>query len=286
MKKIAVIVLGGVQQQKLFWPHYFQCKSGCPHDLILVHRDYLGVPNNPENLDGKIIMHNKIIGGNDIPHKAFGAYRHYFYEHQNDYDFFVFVSDDVVIKRDNWLKDIVSMMDRHPLIGFGASQIFNGHKKYPHESHLRAPFWFAKAEVLKKIKWEFDNDHDGEMKIGDQCVSVGYVGVQVGNKVNLAYDATEPHHITQILEKKYFLNSHPFKKHTEEMYKKIENYFYSLDEKKILEEKILSPYYHIGEQNVFIDIEPFDGLIYYPSLDIANKYNLVRRLKHGINLLC
>ena len=286
MKKIAVIVLGGVQQQKLFWPHYLQCKSGCSHDLILVHRDYLGVPNNPVNLDGKIIMYNKIIGGKDIPHKAFGAYRHYFYEHQNDYDFFVFVSDDVVIKRDNWLKDIVSMMNRHPLIGFGASQIFNGHKKYPHESHLRAPFWFAKTEVLKKIKWKFDSDHDGEMKIGDQCASVGYVGVQVGNKVNLAYDATEPYHITQILEKKYFLSLHPFKKHTEEMYKKIENYFYSLDQERILEEKIISPYSHIGEQNVFIDIEPFDGLIYYPSLDIASKYNLVRRLKHGINLLC
>lgn len=277
-------MLGGSQQGDLFWPSYVNCISGHPHDLILIHRDYLGVPNTLRNVDGKMIIHNKITNGIDIPHRAFGAYRHYFYKYQDDYDYFVFISDDVILKRDNWLKDIIDTLESHPIIGFGASQIFNGHKRYPHESHIRAPLWFAKSEVLKKINWEFSDDHDGEMKIGDQCTAAGYVGVQVGNKVNLGYDATEQNHITQLFESKYNPELHPFGK-----YDKLDIFYYyltRLPNQTILEETIVSPYSHIGEQNVFIDIEPFDGLIYYPSLDIAKKYGIAKELPYNINVLC
>ncbi len=286
MKKVAVIMLGGQQQGDLFWPSYFNCKSGYPHDLILIHRNYLGVPTNLRNVDGRMIIHNKIVNGRDIPHRAFGAYRHYFYKYQNDYEYFVFISDDVILKRDGWLKAIIDTLDLHEKIGFGASQIFNGHKKYPHESHLRAPFWFAKSEVLKQIEWEFNDDHDGEMKIGDQCTAAGYVGVQVGNKINIAYDATEPYHITQLLEQKYYPEFHPFGKYHE---LSPDTFFFSftrLSDEVVLNETIVSPYPHIGEQNVFIDIEPFDGLIYYPSLETAKKYSLVKEYPHNINLLC
>jgi hypothetical protein len=286
MKKVAVIMLGGNQQEELFWSSYNNCVSGYPHDLILIHRDYLGVPTTVRNPDGRLIIHNKIINGKDIEHRAFGAYRHYFYKYQNDYEYFVFISDDVVIKRDGWLKMVIDTLDIHEKIGFGASQIFNGHKKYPHESHLRAPFWFAKSEVLKQIEWEFNDDHDGEMKIGDQCTSIGYIGVQVGNKINLAYDATEPYHITQLLEQKYHPEFHPFGKHNKSSPDLFTYYFNRLSEERILKEIITSPYPHIGDQNVFIDIEPFENLIYYPSLSIAKKHSLVKELSYNINVLC
>jgi len=284
MKKVAVIMLGGAKQGDLFWPSYFNCWAGYEHDLIIIHRDYLGVPTNLENKFGRMIIHNKIVNGRDIPHRAFGAYRHYFYKYQDDYDYFVFISDDVILKRDNWLKDIVDTLDSHPMIGFGASQIFNGHKRYPHESHIRAPFWFAKSEVLKKIDWQFEDDHDGEMKIGDQCTAAGYVGVQVGNKINLGYDATEPYHITQLLELKYNPELHPSGK-----YQNLDIFYYyltRLPKESILEEDIISPYPHIGKQNTFIDIEPFNNLIYYPSLPLAKKYGIAKQLPYDINVLC
>jgi hypothetical protein len=286
MSKVALIVPSGEHQQRLFWSSYLKCNSGHPHDLILIHRDNLGVPENPINNDGDLILENKIINGEDIPHRAFGAYRHYYYKYQNDYDYFVFISDDVVFRSDNWLKRIVDTLNLHEKIGFGASQIFNGHKKYPHESHLRAPFWFAKSEVLKKIDWQFDSDHDGEMKIGDQCTSVGYVGVQVGNKINLAYDSTEPNHITQILENTYYPGLNPFGKHSVNVPDLFEDYIELLNSADLIDEKIVSPYPHIGEQNAIIDIEPFHGLIYFPSLENANKYSLVKTYNHDINLLC
>lgn len=286
MNRVVLIVPSGEYQQRLFWKSYIECNSGYPHDLILVHRDNLGVPNNPKNNNGNLILENKIINGKDIPHKAFGAYRYYFYKYQNDYDYFIFISDDVVFKSDNWLRRIVNTLNLHEKIGFGASQIFNGHKKYPHKSHLRAPFWFAKTEVLKKIDWQFDSDHDGEMKIGDQCTSVGYVGVQVGNKINLAYDSTELNHITQILENKYYPGFNPFKKYTENDPDLFEDYIDSLESENFMNEKIFSPFGHIGEQNAIIDIEPFHGLIYFPSVENANKYSLVKKYNHNINLLC
>lgn len=284
MNKVGIIVLCGNKFQDLFWKSYNKCSAGYTHDFILVHRDFLGVPEQIKTQEGNLILENKIINGEDVPHRAFGAYRHYFYKYQNDYDYFVFISDDVILKRDNWLKDIVDTLESHPVIGFGASQIFNGHKRYPHESHIRAPFWFAKSEVLKKIDWEFTDDHDGEMKIGDQCTAAGYVGVQVGNKINLGYDATEPYHITQLLELKFNPELHPFGKYVDQ-----DIYYYyltRLPKERILEEDIISPYPHIGKQNVFIDIEPFNNLIYYPSLPIAKKYGIAKHLPYDINVLC
>lgn len=279
-------MLGGTQQGDLFWPSYFNCDAGYPHDLIIVHRDYLGVPTNLKNPNGRMIIHNKIVNGRDIPHRAFGAYRHYFYKYQNDYEYFVFISDDVVLKREYWLREIVKTLDLHDKIGFGASQIFNGHKRYPHESHIRAPFWFAKAEVLKQIDWEFTDDHDGEMKIGDQCTAAGYVGVQVGNKIDLGYDATEPYHITQLLEQKHYPEMHPFGKYNCDSPDIFYYLLTRLPKERILEEVIVSPYPHIGEQNVFIDIEPFHNLIYYPSVSLAKKYGMCKQLPYDINVLC
>lgn len=286
MKKVAVIMLGGENQGELFWKSYFNCEAGYPHDLIIVHRDYLGVPINLKNPNGRMIIHNKIVNGKDIPHRAFGAYRHYFYKYQDDYEYFVFISDDVILKRQYWLREIIKTLDSHEKIGFGSSQIFNGHKRYPHESHIRSPFWFAKAEVLKQIEWEFNDDHDGEMKIGDQCTTAGYIGVQVGNKIDLGYDATEPYHITQLLEKKYYPELHPFGKYHCDSPDIFYYYMTRLSQETILEEVIVSPYSHIGEQNVFIDIEPFHNLIYYPSLSIAKDHLLVKELPYNINVLC
>lgn len=260
-KKICAILLSGKDQEKCFWKNYSKVSAGYSYDMVLVHRDFLGFPDKiPENKDGKTFLENKIVNGEDIPHRAFGAYRHYFNKYKDQYDYFIFISDDVVLKRNNWVKSIIDSLNRHEKIGFGSSQIFNGSIGYPHSSHLRAPFWFAKTEVLKKINWEFDNDHDGEMKIGNQCTQAGYVGIQVGNKVNLAYDVFEPNHITQILEKQYFPESWPYGVHDD---------FFRLDEVS-KKEQVISPYPHIGIQSIE-SIQPYDMLIFEPSRSIVNQ---------------
>ena len=148
---------------------YKNCIPGFSHDLIIIHRNNLVLTEEISNKNGRVVYVNKINEkGEDIPLRAFGAYRFAFNLYKEKYDLFLFISDDVIIKRDNRIKDIVDILYIHEKVGFGASQIFNGGKNYPHESHIRAPFWFAKTESISKINREFDSDHDGEMKIGKQ----------------------------------------------------------------------------------------------------------------------
>jgi hypothetical protein len=275
MYNIAIIFLAGSEaQNRCFWPSYIRCHSGYKHDLIVVHRNGIGLPTNIYNTSGgKIIYENKINKkGEDIPHRAFGAYRHYYNIYAREYDLFVFLSDDVVLKRQDWLKDIVDCMFYHAKIGFGGSQIFNGNKRYPHPSHVRAPFWFAKSSALSQIVWEFEHDHDGEMKIGDQLSEAGFIGLQVGNKINLGYDVFEPDHITTLLEKKFFSNKYPTGIYSDNELNFFDALFQKLDVAEIESMNIVSPYSHIGLQNCIIDIEPFEGLVYLPSLKIAQQH--------------
>lgn len=273
--EIAVVLLAGDKQNLCFWPSYYRCRPNVKHDLIVVHRDKLGVPKNIVNNNGRVIYLNKVINGVDVPHKAFGGYRFAYQTYKDQYKYFIFISDDVVLKRDNWLLDIMHMINLDEKIGFGASQIFNGGKAYPHESHIRAPFWFAKTKALNEINWEFDSDHDGEMKIADQITAAGYFGVQVGSKIDLGYDVLETNHITQLLEKKYFRGYFPYAKYEID-------YDNDLFDESFIYEFIQSPYRHIGKQNVYVDLEPFNGLIYLPSLEIAKQHIPVKDKGHNI----
>ena len=45
-------------------------------------------------------------------------------------------------------------------------------------------------------------------------------------------------------------------------------------------QKIRSPFRHIGVQNVFYDLQPFNDLLYAPSLELAQKYLGERSLQH------
>lgn len=260
-KKVGVIVLCGERFQNIFYKSYLKCEAGLNHDLIIVHRDFNFINNKIENKNGLIYTLNKVINGKDTPHKAFGGYRFAFNAIKDQFDILIFLSDDVVLKRDYWLKDIVDTLNIHEKLGFGASQIFNGNKKYPHKSHLRAPFWFAKTKALNEINWEFNSDEEGEMFTANQLTSAGYFGVQVGNKINLGYDAFEPFHITAILENRFSNSSFPDGKINFDCFKDFK-----------IDQLIESPYEHIGIQAVLQDLEPFDKLIYYPSLEIAKQY--------------
>lgn len=271
MIKTCIILPTGRFQQQLFWVNYSKLDPGYDHDIVLIHRNFLGLENfEPCNKKGKIIYENKIIDGKDLPHQAFGAYKYYYQKYKDNYDLFIFLSDDVIIKRHKWIKYIVDNLYKNDAIGFGGSQIFNGGKNYPHESHIRAPFWFAKKETLEKANWEFKSDHDGEMKIGFQLARTDYVGIQIGNKLDLGFDAFEKNHITQILENKYFSPTDNYFIYEEFDY--FRNLHKNLSKRKINKENIFSPFKHIGKQNVFIDLEPYDNLIFIETLDVAKKY--------------
>jgi hypothetical protein len=280
MPSIAIIFVGGTNRQhRYFWPSYNNCEAGIEHDLILVHRDGRHIPREFHN---KYICENKIFPQGELVHKAFGAYRYYFQKYCDQYDYFAFISDDVVIKRDNWLLHAIQPMIKNYRMGWTASQIFNGNRnQYPHPSHLRAPIWFAKSQALKQVNWIFNDDHDGEMRIADQFVEAGYFGVQIGNLFNLAYDSGDPDHVSTILES-HLYRSVPDKYTLEQCRNIQKKMLEDLDINNFEPYNIQSPWGHIGRKNGILDLEPFDGLIYDKSLSIATNNADIRNIGKDI----
>jgi hypothetical protein len=274
-----IVVAAGPAQNTCFWPSYIRAEAGMDHDLIVVHMNEAHL--RKEWIPPTAITENK---GN-LPNRAFGAYRHYGQKYMGDYKYLAFVSDDVIFKRNSWLRQARAMLRQHELLGFVGTQIFNGGAKYPHPSHMRAPIWFTKTEALAKISWQFSSDHDGEMRIADQFVAAGYFGCQIGNKFNFAYDALQSNHISQLAERMH-------------LFYVDEHYVYTNDEIECYNETrqddldqgiegpiIESPFDHIGKRFFNSHFEPFDGLIYDRSSHIANEAGVVTQYPFGVEVL-
>ena len=262
MYDVGIIVVAASDRQKIFWDSYLSHTAGIEHDLIIVHRGYQHQFKHDECIN--TIYDSKIINGQEVPHRAFGAYRHFGLKYLKKYKYLGFVSDDVVIKSEGWLYRIINTFI-HERIGCVTTQLFNGlHGQYPHPSHARSPIWFASTQALSKINWQLDSDHDGEMRIADQFLDAGFITVQAGNKINVAYDAFEPDHITVLMEK--FLNS----KYSEE------DLLDRLIDQNINDMNLQSPYGHIGTRNIIKDVQPYHGLIYDKAVELAKSYKLAK----------
>ena len=232
--------------------------------------------------------------GSETPHRAFGAYRLAFQRMRESYDVFVFISDQVVLRRTGWLAPLIRALAVHDGIGFAGTQIYNGHDagpmrtRYPHPSHVNAPGPIAvKTAHLARIDWDIRSDHHGEMTFGAKLVAAGSVGVQAGNKLNLGFDTlgTPPLvskgkqrsnylQISQLLEARYFPSKKgiaPFADGEHDFFEQLHD---SLTEAERNATTIRSPFRHIGVQNVFFDLQPFNMLIYGPSLPLAQRLGL------------
>lgn len=291
MSNVGIIFLGGGPRQHThFWPSYKSCDPGISHDLILVHRNRAHlerVPIEAHSHCDKLTLYDKVINGQDVPCGAFGAYRHVAQKFLDQYEYLAFISDDVILRSNNWLRRSVDLLNAHKRCGFVGTQLFNGNRgEYPHPSHMRAPIWFAKTEALQKINWMMTGDHDGEMRIADQFVAAGYFGAQVGGKITVGYDSLQKDHITQLLERKYFRSTNFRRVFSADEVERFESFMleaWRLD-KSTQTDVIVSPFAHIGQRNLILDIQPLHGLVYDNSLSIAQECVDVE-MHHGIGVL-
>ncbi|KAJ1445789.1 hypothetical protein M885DRAFT_286901 [Pelagophyceae sp. CCMP2097] len=127
---------------------------------------------------------------------------------------------------------------------------------------------------------------------------LGAVGVQAGNKVNLAYDnvgvpplaagaerRTNYRHTTTLLETHYF----PEKNGTVPFAQSEFNFFEELwatlpTIQKRRGEAVASPFKHIGVQRTFEDLQPFNNLIFAGSLAAAQRTFGDRVVKRDSNV--
>ncbi len=102
MNDTLIIFLGATKKQETFWKYYHKHPAGRNHDIMVAYIDRSIIPEI-RNTTGTVVYENKIVNGKDIPHRAFGAYRYFFNKYKDSYKYFAFISDDVIIRCDNWL---------------------------------------------------------------------------------------------------------------------------------------------------------------------------------------
>lgn len=288
--RVGIIFVGATpNQNKFWWPSYEMCDPGYKHDMIFVHRNMDGVPEKVPFKGEDLIFENKIFRYFELEHKAFGAYRHYFMKYSKDYDIFAFISDDVYLRRDNWLKDVVDMFEKYPKLGIISPMLHN------HPPHARAPIWFGRKEALIQMDWGFQNDHHGETTIADRCVNANYFVAQIGHKIDFAYDpywdgyanprvcgSPQPN---QWLEKIWFGEDHFDRKFTTEEIQSLDRYLEKMIAQNVFDEEIsdlrISSRLQFQRWNPCIEIQPYHGLIYNRSLEIVRECGLEYHVYEG-----
>jgi hypothetical protein len=275
MKDFLIIFVGATpRQNEHWWPSYRQYMAGMDHDIVLVHRNMEGVPDDILHL---VTLENKILPSGEIPHKAFGAYRHYYQKYAGKYKYYAFISDDVYLRRRNWLSNVYEMFESYEGLGLISPMLHNN------PPHARAPIWFASDACLSKLDWNFLDDHDGEMTIADRVIATDHFVAQIGHKIDFAYDpfwepnanprvcgAPQPN---QWIERLLFGHDHF---HTQcfslDEIARMEKYKEDLFSDRVHAE-ISNPSigFNMNQQrwNICLEVQPYHGLLYNKGIEIA-----------------
>jgi hypothetical protein len=90
---------------------------------------YILNQNNKPTKNGKIIIERR-------PNKngSFGAYHNMVEKYMDEYDYFFFCEDDVLIYKDNYIKDFIDFCDSDELIGFVSLAPIHDRNIYPSHS--------------------------------------------------------------------------------------------------------------------------------------------------------
>ena len=122
---------------KLMIENELTIDNGIDTDVVFVinesndteHRDYMLTLNGKETKNGKFIIetrHNK--------KGSFGAYYDMFLKYKDNYDYFFFCEDDVLIDRNHYMKEFVDFCDSDGYVGFvSLAPIYVG-RTYPKHS--------------------------------------------------------------------------------------------------------------------------------------------------------
>ena len=145
----------------------------------------------------------------------------------------------------------------------------------------------GKSRALKEIDWRFNSDHEGEMNLGEQFLTAGYFGAQVGNKIDTAYDALDNQghgdgdHVSSLMEK-LFRNNLKEKftqKDKDDLNDTLISNLMIRDDSMV----IRSLHAHIGERKIISQLQPFNGLVFDKSIQIATSH--IESCPFGVNIL-
>lgn len=130
--------------------------SGIPMDVIIVNNDtynesaneFINSLNNQSVYNGTIkVFHRPNIGG------SFGAFSYSYEMIRNDYDFFLFNEDDIMIHTPNYFKRSAEILQENLNIGFVAFSPISYHEPY----HCGGGFGVSSKRILELVRQRFGN---------------------------------------------------------------------------------------------------------------------------------
>ena len=205
--EIKKLILFNIEQENL-------CNPGLPVDIVFVNNDVGNVDGNNfvKGLNNKKLKNGKVIAihNNSNSGWSYGAFNKGFQELQNDYDYFIFTEDDVIITKDNYAKIGLNTFVNKENCGFVSywglcfSQFENLSKK--DSIHAHGASGFTSSDILRKVTKKygrlpysdsFNKDDynkiilEGEIKFTNVILKMGYSLTEVPNNQKLfepAYD--------------------------------------------------------------------------------------------------
>jgi hypothetical protein len=172
---------------------------GCDCDLLIVNHDtknpqvhdYLSSLSGIKTKNGIVrILHRSIIS-NDL---SFGSYKYAFYKLENEYDYWYFTEDDILPLKENYIKEMINIIEGDPLIGFVAALTFNkvhnfsfdedGYIKtvgtsWSHPPHAHGGVGLTTTKILQNLRTKlpsYFNTPNINNSINNTTLKGGYAG--------------------------------------------------------------------------------------------------------------
>lgn len=188
------------------------CNPGIPVDLILVNNDVGNKDGNDfvSKFNGKEIKNGKIIViQNNNNGWSYGAYNRAFQDLKDNYDYFIFTEDDVILAKENYAKILYDIFINNQNCGFvsylGLS--YNNDSLSLNDSiHAHGAYGFTSTAILKEVNKKYgrlphsdfyDKKYyeniilEGEIKFTNCILKMGYSLLEVPDNNKLfepAYD--------------------------------------------------------------------------------------------------
>ena len=189
-----------------------KCNPGVPVDLIIVNNDSGWSEGNRflESINGKELRYGKVhvLTKNNFG-RSFGGYNYAFKMLGNNYDYFIFTEDDIVIGRDGYASIGIENFHNTKNCGFVAYQgISSKAFNFPPEEalHAHGGVGLTSASVLNEVFKRYgslphadesssqeytDIIKDGEVAFTNKIYKLGYQVISLPNDIKLydfAYD--------------------------------------------------------------------------------------------------
>tara|TARA_R110000868_G_scaffold104861_1_gene288930 strand:+ start:3964 stop:4713 length:750 start_codon:yes stop_codon:yes gene_type:complete len=144
---------------------------GIDCDLLIVNHDiedsevyiYLKNLEGVKLKNGIVKVLNRPIVNKDL---SFGSYKYAFHKFEHEYDYWFFNEDDILPLRENCIKEMISIIENDPLVGFVAALTFtevhnfsfddSGYIDkvgiYKHPPHAHGGVGLTTTEILRSIR--------------------------------------------------------------------------------------------------------------------------------------